>query len=67
MTEHSDVVPMTENFFNERLSGTQSEPTVRELEEKMHFNVEMLNRQKSKKIFYTFKTKKKKKISFGET
>lgn len=27
----------------------------------MHFSVEMLNRQKSKKIFYTFKTKKKKK------
>ena len=51
---------MTENFFNERLSGTKSEPTVRDMEEKMHFNVEMLNRQKSKKIFYTFKTKKKK-------
>lgn len=46
MTEHSDVVPMTENFFNERLSGTKSEPTVRDMEEKMHFNVEMLNRQK---------------------
>lgn len=49
------------NFFNSRARGTESEPTVGDLEEEMHFNAEMLNKLK----IWRFSTRSKNSIWAG--